>query len=106
MPISTANPLIISLPVVKTTPIAAGTVANTVIKGSPGIFYGILVTSVGAGTPVVFDNATTNSGTPVGALGASAVIGLSGAIPDGVQCLNGITVAGGATNPAMTIYWN
>ncbi|SRR5713226_7382980 len=92
--------------VIKTTLIAAGTVANTVVKGAPGTYYGVLLSSVGVGTPGVFDNATTNTGTPVGQLAASAPLGAYPTISGGVPCVNGITVAGGATNPAMTVLWS
>lgn len=91
---------------IKTTVIAAGTATNTVIKASPGIFFGIITTTSAAGTPTVFDNATTNSGTPVGQLGASVTVGVYDNSAAGVPCVNGITVAGSASNPAMTILWS
>ncbi len=101
---STVNAWMTS-PGVNATPIAAGAAGPTAIKASAGVFFGILVTSVGVGTPQVFDNASAASGTIVGALPASAVIGLANSLMAGVKCMNGITVSGGATNPAMTIYW-
>ncbi len=101
MPISTPV-----LPKIQTTVIAAGVAANTVIKATPGTFYGIIVTTTAAGTPGVFDNATTNSGTPVGQLAASAALGQYTTVAGGVPCVNGITVAGAAINPAMTILWS
>ncbi len=91
---------------VNSTPIAAGALGPTVIKATPGTFYGILVTSVGAGTPQVFDHASAASGTIIGALVASAPIGPVMGPTMGVKCSNGITVSGGATAPAMTIFWN
>ena|SRR6266705_3329158 len=101
----TTNPIPVASPAVNKTPIAAGTVGNTIIKGTPGTFYGILVTGVAVGTPQVFDNAVTNTGTIVGTLAASAPLGLQGFMQQGVQCANGIVVGGGATNPAMTVFW-
>src|SRR6266700_577886 len=89
----------------KATAIAAGAAGPTVIKASAGFFYGILVTTVGAGTPQVFDNASTTAGTIVGALSASVAVGDYNAPSGGVGVSSGITVSGGATNPAMTIFW-
>lgn len=100
-----SNPVNMLPVAVQATSIPANTVANTVIKNAAGTFYGILVTSVGAGTPQVFDNASTNAGTIIGALVASAPIGPVMGPTMGVKCNNGITVSGGATNPAMTIFW-
>ncbi len=88
----------------KTTQIAAGAAGPTVIKASAGTFFGILTQTSAAGTPAVFDNASTNAGTIVAQVIASS-IGLQDTISDGVQMVNGITVSGGATAPAMTIYW-
>jgi hypothetical protein len=90
---------------VNATPIAAGATTATVVNANPGIFYGILITSVAAGTPHIHDNATVASGTTVGQVAASAPLGISQFISQGVRCVNGITVSGGATNPGMTIYW-
>lgn len=90
---------------VQHTAIPAGHTANTVIKGSAGTYYGMLITSVGVGVPQVFDNATTNSGDIIDTQAASASIGLDHFFEDGIECSNGIVVSGGATMPAMTIYW-
>lgn len=88
----------------KTTLIAAGTAANTVIKASAGVFYGVFASTTAAGAGLIYDNASTNSGTPVGV--APSAIGFDQGVPAiGVNCVNGITVAGSATNPALTIYW-
>lgn len=57
------------------TPIAAGTSANTVIKGSPGRLARILVTGTGTAEMDVFDNASTNSGTKIGIVPANAAVG-------------------------------
>lgn len=99
-------PIFISSPQINATPIAAGTTQNTVIKSSPGTFYGVLVTSVGVGAPIVYDNNSTAAGTIVGILGPSAALGLSDNINLGIDCLKGIVVSGGATNPGMTVFWS
>lgn len=86
-----------------TTAVAAATVGNTVIKASAGRLCRVMVTTVGANTLQIFDNSTTNTGTIIGALPASAAIG---SIYDfEMPAANGITVAGSATNPAITISW-
>lgn len=84
--------------------IAAGTSANTVVKNSAGTFYGIFASTIGAGGGLVYDNASTNSGTPVGV--APTAVGFDTGVPEvGVACVNGITVAGGVTNPALTVFY-
>jgi hypothetical protein len=100
------NPVPMILGAAQTTPIAAGKSTDTVIKGSAGTFYGIIITTLGVAGPIVYDNVTTSSGTIVGSAIASAPLGFILGPPMGVQCLNGITVKGGATMPAMTILWN
>lgn len=99
------NPLWVTSAGVNATAITAGTATATVIKDSPGLFYGFVVTSIGVGAPSVFDNASTTSGTIVGQLPASAVLGPASGPSEGVRCENGITVSGGLTNPGMTILW-
>jgi hypothetical protein len=87
----------------QTTPIAAGTAANTVISATPGgRICSILVTATGTNPLQVFDNASTNAGTIIAALPASPAIGL---YTFGMPAALGITVAGNAANPAVTIGW-
>jgi len=87
--------------------IAAGAAGPTVIKGSAGIFYGALITSVGAGAPLGYDNASAASGNAISAVAASAAVGTRDTPPSvGVKCANGITFAGGATMPGMTIFYS
>ena len=83
------------------TPISAGTVANTVVKSSSGTLVSVIVTTLGTNAMLIYDNATTNSGTIIGAVPASAAVGsiFTFAMP----AINGITVAGNAANPAVTI---
>lgn len=87
-----------------TTPVAAGTVANTVIKGTPGRIGKVVVTVLGTNPLSIYDNATTNSGTILLTIPASAP---AGSIYD-VQfpAAAGITVAGNAANPGVTIGWD
>lgn len=106
LPGNTPNttPWLVKEQAVSTFFIAAGTAGNTVVKGTPGTFYGVFASTVGAGGGLVYDNATTNSGTPVGV--APTAVGFDQGVPAaGVNCVNGITVAGGATNPALTVFY-
>jgi hypothetical protein len=83
-----------------TVAIPAGTAANTVVKASAGRCCRILVTATGTNPLQVFDNASTNAGTIVAALPASPAIGsYDFQLPSAL----GITVAGNAANPAVTI---
>jgi len=87
-----------------TTSIAAGTTTDTVVKSSAGTFYGMLITTSAAGTPTVYDNATAGSGTII-SMAPATTIGFTATPYIGVNCQNGITVKGSASNPAITIYW-
>jgi hypothetical protein len=87
------------------TSISAGTATDTVIKGSAGVFYGMVVTTSAAGTPTVYDNASGHTGTIL-SMAPASTIGVVAAPAIGVQALNGITVQGSASNPALVIYWN
>lgn len=88
-----------------TTVVNAGTSSDTVIKAAPGTFCGMVVTSSAAGTPTIWDNASGHTGTPVAIAPASTIGGVP--VPSiGVTCLNGITLQGSASNPAVTIYWS
>lgn len=84
----------------QTVAIAAGKTTNTILSTHPGRLGRILVTTVGTNPMLIYDNTTTSSGTPIGALPASAPIGT---YESGFPALNGITVAGNASNPAVTI---
>jgi hypothetical protein len=85
------------------TEIAAGHVGNTTIKATAGTYYGLKVTGgVGIGTPQVLDGANA-----IDALPASAAIGFATNTPTrGIACVTNIIVTGGATNPAMSVYWS
>lgn len=89
------------------TAIAAGAAGPTVIKSSAGVVYGVLLTSSAAGVPTIFDNASAASGKIVDIIAGGAAIGTLSSLPaGGVSCANGITALGGATMPAMTVFWN
>lgn len=82
--------------------IAAGTVANTVVKAAPGRLCRVLLTTAAATAAIqIFDNATTNSGTVIGYIPLNATVG---SIFDfQFPAANGITVGGAASNAAMTV---
>jgi hypothetical protein len=87
--------------------IPAGKTTATVVAAVPGTLYGVTITTIGAGSPTVFDNASAASGLILAVLPASAPIGLSPEIPSvGATCVNGVTISGGATNPAMTVFFH
>lgn len=90
-----------------TTTVAAGTTSNTVITSAAGKLRKILVTSTaGAAATNVYDNASAASGTIIGCVPASAATGTLIDFSTGMPALNGITIGGAATNPAMTIVWS
>ncbi len=86
-----------------TTPIAAGVVGNTIVKATPGRLVHVLVTALGTGALTIYDNATTNTGTIIGVVPASAPVGSLYALH--MPAANGITVQGNAANPGVTIAW-
>lgn len=86
--------------------IAAGATGPTVIKGSAGVLFGVLLSTSAAGAPLGYDNATVASGNVIAAIAGTAPIGLALTYPQGVKFSNGLTFAGGATMPAMTIFYN
>jgi hypothetical protein len=83
-----------------TVAIAAGAAANTVVKASAGRIARILVTTTGTNPLQVFDNASTNSGTIIAALPASPAIGT---YSFDLPAAAGITIAGNASNPGITV---
>lgn len=85
------------------TVVAAGKATNTVISNSPGRLFRVIVTAVGAHALAIFDSATTNSGNVIGSLPANAPLG---PYTFSVPSTQGITVAGNATNPGITITWS
>jgi hypothetical protein len=77
--------------------------ANTVVKAGAGRLCNVLVTTTGTNPMLIYDNATTNSGTVIGCLPASPPVGTTYTFS--MPAAAGITVAGSATNPAVTISW-
>jgi hypothetical protein len=84
-----------------TVAIASGTAANTVVKATPGVLLLVLVTTTNTNPMNIFDNASTNAGTVIGALPASPTVGTVFAFQ--MPAANGITVGGSGTNPGVTI---
>lgn len=84
-----------------TAAVAAGVSGNTVVKASPGRLCRVLITTTGTNPLQIFDNATTNSGTVVGAFAASPAVGT--VMSFDMPAANGITVAGNAANPGFTV---
>jgi hypothetical protein len=88
-----------------TVAIPAGTVANTVVKSASGRLCRVLVTQSGTGSAVqLFDNSTTNTGTVIGIVPATAAVG-SVFVFD-TPAVNGITAGGSSTGPAVTVSYN
>ncbi len=85
-----------------TVAIAASKSTVTVVKSSTGRLCRVLVTTAGtAVTVLIYDNASAASGTIIGAFPGTAVAGTMYDFE--MPAVNGITVGGAATNPAMTI---
>lgn len=87
-----------------TTPVAANTTTDTVIKGSAGRIGKVLVTATGTAALNIYDNATTHSGTVLCAIPASAAVGTVYDVQ--FPAANGITVGGIANSPGITIGWD
>lgn len=77
--------------------------SNVVVKGSAGRLCNVLVTTTGANPMVIYDNATTSSGTIIGCLPANPIVGTTYTF--NMPAAAGITIAGSATNPAVTVSW-
>jgi hypothetical protein len=82
--------------------IAAGTSSsNTVVKASAGRLARVIVTAAGTASLLIYDNATTNSGTIIGALPATTTVGQ---VFDFLcPATAGITAAIANGTPAVTI---
>lgn len=86
------------------TSIAAGVATDTVIKPQPGRLCRILVTTTGTAAVSIFDNASGHTGTIIGAVAANAVAGTM--VEAQAPAVNGITVQGNVSNPAITVIWS
>lgn len=76
---------------------------NTVVSAEPGRLCRGVVTTAGTGTDAVliYDNATTNSGTVIGLVPATVAIGTMYTFE--MPAANGITVANVANGPVLTL---
>lgn len=77
--------------------------ANTVISAAPGRLCRVLVTTAGtgSGSVLIYDNATTNSGTVVGVIPATIAIGTYYTFD--MPVANGITVTNVLSGPVLTV---
>jgi hypothetical protein len=77
---------------------------NTVVSAAAGRLASVIVTTASTGAAVfIYDNATTNSGTIIGALPASVAVGR---YPFDVPAANGITVANVLNGPVCTVVYD
>ena len=74
---------------------------NTVIKNSAGRLCKIMVTTAGSAASLIYDNASTNSGTVIGYIPASATIGTI--IDFSMPAANGITAACTTSTAVFTV---
>ncbi len=81
--------------------IAAATSAITVVKASAGRLCRVLITASGTGSVVIYDNASAASGTVIGITPANPALGTTYDFE--MPAVNGITVAGSATLPGITV---
>lgn len=81
----------------------ASAAANTVVKASAGRLCRALVTTAGSGTGnvLIYDNATTDSGTVIGIIPATIAIGTYYTFD--LPAANGITVKNVASGPVLTV---
>lgn len=87
-----------------TAAVAAGTSANTVVKGSPGRLFKVVVTAqagVTTGSTTIYDNASAASGTPLITLPNNAAIGTVYTLD--LPAASGVVIGGGANAPGMTL---
>lgn len=97
------NPIPVAQPGGSATGTVASAAANTVIKASPGRLCRVLVTTAGSGTGnvLIYDNATTNSGTVIGMVPATIAIGTFYTFD--MPAAAGITVQNVASGPVLTV---
>jgi len=89
---------------VSTVAIAAAVAGNTVVKATAGRAVTVVVTATGTNPLVCYDNASAASGTIILYVPASAALGST--YPSELPAANGITCAGNAANPGVTIGYN
>ncbi len=89
---------------VSTVAIAAAVAGNTVVKATAGRAVTVVVTATGTNPLACYDNASAASGTIILYVPASAALGST--YPSELPAANGITCAGNAGNPGVTIGYN
>ena len=79
---------------------------NTVIKAAPGRLARAVVTTAGTGTGqlLFYDNATTNSGTVIGAIPATIAVGTT--YEFSMPAANGITAVNVLNGPVVTVSYD
>jgi hypothetical protein len=104
-PVTATNPLATQGGGAQTGTVASGS-GNTVVKGSAGRLCRVLVTTAGTGSGnvLIYDNASTNSGTVIGVVPATVAIGTYYSLD--LPAANGIVVANVANGPALTVSYN
>lgn len=88
-----------------TTSVPTGS-GNTVVSANMGRLTSVLVTTAGtgSGSVLIYDNATTNSGTVIGVIPATVTIGTYYVFE--MPAVLGITVANVANGPVLTVAWH
>jgi hypothetical protein len=81
---------------------AANTAGNVVVKGSAGALWNAVITALGTAGLDIFDNASTNTGTKLLSIPASAPVGSIYGFPGGQPAANGIVSAGVTNCPGVT----
>jgi hypothetical protein len=88
----------------KTQAVAAAAAAALIGAAEPGRLFKVTVTTLGTAALNFYDNATTNSGTILLAIPASAAVGTIYTVD--MPTANGIWCASGANSPAVTVSYN
>lgn len=86
---------------VTSTAIASGHSADTVLSSNPGALGRVLVTTTNTNSMLLYDNASAGSGKVVGVIPANPTVGNLYTFKMPTQ--NGLTVAGNAANPGVTV---
>ncbi len=84
----------------------ANAAGNVVVKNASGYLRSATITTLGTAGLIIYDNASTNSGTILLSIPASAAVGTIYAFPDGAFAANGIVSAGVTSCPAVTFQYN
>ena len=72
-----------------------------VVFASPCTFRGYSIASTAGATVVIYDNATTNTGTILAQFVLAAGADRQFDVADGVRCLNGVFISVTATGPVQ-----